>query len=731
MTSEKGLEVFLRGQLNSGSIEPQSFLLNLVELHNTHSSERSVQDLIIRCLENREEFKEYGHVLDYLLEARGLFPYKKFDDNFKDKITESIVTSPLTNEGGGSKLFHIKQFDVYQLLMKRKSVILSAPTSFGKTLLVEALIATRTLSNIVIVVPTLSLIDELKKKFHKYTVDSDEFVVKYKIITQVNQAHGKNNIFLYTQERVIEKEGFPVIDFFVVDEFYKLMPQGVDDYRSERLNIAFKKLLSLCSFFYMLGPNIKNINPLTLSKLGCRYIDESDFITVATNEYTFTIPPGNDTERDITRNEYLKKVMNNISGEQTIIYCKSPKRASVLANLLSEIIPLKKEHDLNSLSNWLKETFHPDWSQSKIIQHGICAHHAKLPRSIASLFVDLFNEKRINVLVCTSTLIEGVNTNAKNIIIYDDCITKRVQLDSFTYNNIAGRSGRMFEHFVGNVFFFGEKPTDGLNQIDIPIISHSDNVPDSLLLHYDEPYSEKIKGRLNKYFDQDILSIDVITKNSGVPPESQLEFANDLMENFQSWHKLMCWNNMPNSGQLNHINKIAEKYFNIKSFASGAVKSDVQLSRKIVSILKNETLKDIIDQDYEYFSEDDDSFTIDDAVLRNFDFRRKILGHYYPVIVNAINNIQEYVFTKFGYKAGNYKAFILRVESLNVTPSLMTLEEYGIPISISLKANKIWKVKDSDSFDEAIDKIKSCSLSDDFKLSELELKILEKNIVFL
>ncbi|MCV5791740.1 helicase-related protein, partial [Escherichia coli] len=88
-----------------------------------------------------------------------------------------------------------------------------------------------------------------------------------------------------------------------------------------------------------------------------------------------------------------------------------------------------KEHDLNSLSNWLKETFHPDWSQSKIIQHGICAHHAKLPRSIASLFVDLFNEKRINVLVCTSTLIEGVNTNAKNIIIYDDCITKRVQLD--------------------------------------------------------------------------------------------------------------------------------------------------------------------------------------------------------------------------------------------------------------------------------------------------------------
>ncbi|MCP5821762.1 hypothetical protein NL352_30710, partial [Klebsiella pneumoniae] len=79
------------------------------------------------------------------------------------------------------------------------------------------------------------------------------------------------------------------------------------------------------------------------------------------------------------------------------------------------------------------------------VQYGIAYHHAQLPRAVASLIVDLFNSSKINILICTSTLIEGVNTNAKNIVIYDDCITKRTKLDMFTFNNIAGRSGRMFE----------------------------------------------------------------------------------------------------------------------------------------------------------------------------------------------------------------------------------------------------------------------------------------------
>ncbi len=720
----------LRAELESNTLNPKEYLLGLIELHNSHLNEKEVQDLLIRCLEKKKIFGDYSHILDKLVEARGLYPYVAFNESLESSIKKSVLSSGIKNEDGFDKVFHIKQLQVYKLLEERQSIILSAPTSFGKTLLVESLISSDALDNIVIVVPTISLIDELKKKFHKYTLDRPG-KGKYKIVTQVSQQQSDRNIFLFTQERVIEKEDFPKIDFFVVDEFYKLSPYKVDDERGSRLNIAFKKLLNKCDFFYLLGPNIKGINPLTLNKLKCRYIDENEFITVATNEQIFPLSTGSDELKDIQRDTYLKYVLSLSHNQQTIIYCKSPKRASQVAKKISELVEVKDSPLLNDLSRWLKDTFHPEWSQSDIILNGICSHHAKLPRSIASLFVDLFNRKEINILVCTSTLIEGVNTNAKNIVIYDDCITRREKLDAFSYNNIAGRSGRMFEHFVGNVFFFGEKPNDSLNQIDIPIISNSENVNDSLLLHYDEPYTESVKGRLNKYFEQNDLSIDVLVKNSGIPPEEQLEFARDLITNFQTWHRLMSWNNMPSSTQLGHLNKMAEKYFRIKSFASGAIKNDVQLTRKIVSILKDEDLKDNIDMDFEYFSEENADFTIDDAVLRNFDFRRKIIGHYYPLIINAINNIQSEIFKRFGYQPGNYKYFISRVESMNTIPALMTLEEYGIPISLSLKANQLWHVKEGDSFDEAMEKIKKHKAENIPNLKRSELYMLKNSIEFL
>lgn len=49
------------------------------------------------------------------------------------------------------------------------------------------------------VVPTIALMDELKKKFHKHKS-------RFKIITQSNQNVAERNIFIYTQERVIERD---------------------------------------------------------------------------------------------------------------------------------------------------------------------------------------------------------------------------------------------------------------------------------------------------------------------------------------------------------------------------------------------------------------------------------------------------------------------------------------------------------------------------------------------
>ncbi|MBK7476957.1 MAG: hypothetical protein IPI11_13450 [Haliscomenobacter sp.] len=75
-------------------------------------------------------------------------------------------------------------------LQSKRSVVVSAPTSFGKSLLIEELIASRIYKQIVIIQPTLALLDETRKKLLKYRET-------YKIIVSANQEPDdtKENIF--------------------------------------------------------------------------------------------------------------------------------------------------------------------------------------------------------------------------------------------------------------------------------------------------------------------------------------------------------------------------------------------------------------------------------------------------------------------------------------------------------------------------------------------------------
>ena len=119
-------------------------------------------------------------------------------------------------------------------------------------------------------------------------------------------------------------------------------------------------------------------------------------------------------------------------------------------------------------AGWVAENYHPDWHFVKALRKGIGVHHGRIPRALAHYVVSAFNSDAIRFLVCTSTLIEGVNTKAKNVIIYDDKINKK-SIDFFTFNNIKGRSGRMGQHYIGHVYLFNPAPTDPLPFVDIPV----------------------------------------------------------------------------------------------------------------------------------------------------------------------------------------------------------------------------------------------------------------------
>ncbi|NOH44472.1 DEAD/DEAH box helicase [Vibrio cyclitrophicus] len=699
-----------------------AFLMSLVKEFNSHSNNSLVQDIVIRALERKNEI-ESSFILDHILGELGLYPYiSQHNNTSKDKFRRSLFTTPQDE----SKTFHIRQAEVFNKIMNGENIILSAPTSFGKSLIIEALVSSNEFDNIVIVVPTIALIDELKKKLFKYK----EY---YKIVTQVSQEPSERNVFILTQERVLEFKDITSVDFFIIDEFYKLAPTSKTDERCDRLNLAFKKLYSRCQRFYMLGPKINGLVSGIEEELRCTFLKFDSYITVATNEHFYPLKTkGKDADVDIERDEALQNILANIGrDEQTVIYCKSPKRASLLMSRLLQSGILKVDDNNDELANWLADNFHSRWSLIEGVKRGVAYHHAQLPRAVGALIVDLFNESKINILICTSTLIEGVNTNAKNIIIYDDCITRRTKLDMFTFNNISGRSGRMFEHFVGNVYIFGNKPQIELPFIDVPVITQSDNASESLLLHLGSEVNEENQKRVKKFYDQEILPMSLLLKHQGIDPNKLIKFAEELIGKCGLWNRAMCWDGIyPNSHQLSHLSNILFDFFGISSMGGGTVRSASQLNRKLIDIINKVDDKALIRQDYNFWRRKNKDYSVDDAVQAVFNFKKNLVNYNLPKLIYAISDVQEVIFKRFEYSYGDYKPFAATLENFYYPAAINSLEEFGIPNQIAKKVINNSKIEDKEKIDSVIKFLVESDESSYSYLSDYELGFIKKALSY-
>src|ERR1035437_2698687 len=112
-----------------------------------------LQEVILRVLEQRAMFENYQPLINDLARAIGLFPYLDPSElNFADKIAYEFHRPFGLDQD--NIVFHRAQARVYFELLEGKNVILSAPTSFGKSLIIDSIIATEKFKNIVIVLPT-------------------------------------------------------------------------------------------------------------------------------------------------------------------------------------------------------------------------------------------------------------------------------------------------------------------------------------------------------------------------------------------------------------------------------------------------------------------------------------------------------------------------------------------------------------------------------------------------
>ncbi len=443
-------------------------------------------------------------------------------------------------------MLHKYQKEVLELF-KNNSVnryVLSAPTSFGKTFIVYTIIKKMNYSNILLVFPTISLLSENYLK-----LQNDEFFSPYKIhtLSEINEDElGEKNIFIYTPERYLSflDNNTSYFDFTFVDEIYKIDNDFIIDNdtpeeneRDTAYRLALEYACQNSKDILLAGPYIQ------FQKLDTERNSFNNFVRVN----KFTILEYNDVEivsKNITHIDRNKFELGNIKYKlnvgtsslqdkvvqtivkiegNTLIYCGSKPDVERFANhmlkneeylsLLSEK-EYKENNELFSIFlKHIEKKFGSDWILYKALEKRIGLHHAGIPKYLQNEIINLFNSGELLCLFSTTTITEGVNTTAKNLIV--TAVKKgRKPLKQFDAKNIAGRSGRFNVHYSGNVI-------DLTKEFEIIINSQQDEIEHKNYDNYHNKTDIDLEVTLDEFLTNDDKrfkdEINKAKQESGLP----------------------------------------------------------------------------------------------------------------------------------------------------------------------------------------------------------------------
>ncbi|EMK6649084.1 hypothetical protein V9J44_003691, partial [Vibrio cholerae] len=233
----------------------------------------------------------------------------------------------------------------------------------------------------------------------------------------------------------------------------------------------------------------------------------------------------------------FKNLLRIVSEESIdgkfLIYRYQKQYVEETAKKFLDTWPIKPHN--KELIDYLSNTVSPNWDLISCIKRGIAFHHGAMPRYIQDLVVDEFNDSSdngLNYLFCTTSLTEGINSAAKNVVIYDKKIGTGDLLKTLDRKNIEGRAGRFMQHFIGRVFHLEtQENDDGETSVEIEYLDNS-NVALETLIQLDSndiPQSkiELLEKHENALKEQGIEP-SLIKENRFVKVDGQLELIKHL-----------------------------------------------------------------------------------------------------------------------------------------------------------------------------------------------------------
>ena len=633
--------------------------------------------------------------------------------------------------------------DLFQSLSPKRMLV-SAPTSYGKTFLLrEILYLNRDrYKNILLVFPTVALLLEnagIMSWFVK------KFSLDYRIIKTVDDACADdgNKIFVFTPERALQLlASFPELklDFFFFDEIYKIdedycndeldekhddgtevkkvqqESSFLDEDRGKTFRIALYLLSKQVDEYYLAGPNLSQDR----FGLGMRRFIELNHITVkeitfeptlriTVNAYTSKIeeklPPAlpQPEQKALARiglaaNEKVKDVVSYIDTNdygQTLLYCTTPAKAIEYSNELSSAVGDTHAYDaypddFKAFIEHIRAEYDVDhsvdeWSLIQVLKNGFGMHHGKLPKYIQREILEQFNKGTFNTLFCTSTIVEGVNTDAKNMIILNPS-KGRKKLSPFDIKNIKGRAGRYHHCFVGRVFYMNKelREIEAADTLSLNFVTFSetelgvidlDNAeyPDLLPINVE---NKRIRDKVTSGY---MLPEEVFIKNRTVSKENQEKLLQKLME----------------KGEFEKYSLFFKKTVTVDEFLQYAWIKKIIGTFNEAGLIDNRTTKRFIAIAYKYYQKgfkgileyeigkvrSEKKGTIDKAYSAAFKSLRGTLEHSIPKIISLFESVLTYVAEQHGEDTSTFSlSHVRRYYETGVKSAIgEALIEFGFP----------------------------------------------------
>lgn len=491
--------------------------------------------------------------------------------------------------------------DFYQSL-DIKRMLISAPTSYGKTFIMREILYLNQekYKNILLVFPTVALLRENALNMEELNQDKK---MGYNVIKSIDREIDcqDRNIFVLTPERAMQLLAqYPniEIDFFFYDEMYKIDEDYCNDETDDNdekknsyaertfLDEARAKTFRICLYllskrvkdYYLAGPNLKREK---FGKGMQRYIAENN-IQVKEIEFEPTkrimVKAYNKViDEDYTNLPYIEKpgivkihskvndricdVVNYIEQKgygATILYCTTPAKANEYATKLAENHQgnVVKNERFSEFIEHLKRNYNIDgsineWSFVNVLEMGFGMHHGKMPKYIQKEILDLFNEGIFNLLFCTSTLVEGVNTNAKNMVVLNHSKGTK-ELTVFDFKNIIGRAGRYYHNFVGRYFLVDKEleKFEHTEDLTLNFVTYDDQELDPVDIDNSEymdlsDINKNLKHKREEQFKEYLLTNDIYEKNRLIKREYQEILLRFLLNNNILYNKFYRYLSYP------------------------------------------------------------------------------------------------------------------------------------------------------------------------------------------